>query len=291
MADHAVVRQIDLASALGDNQQRLATISPREPTMSNQFGYNQSPQFPPPKPSGSGVPTVLIVVLVLVLLVPVAICGILLGAALLLPAVQGGREAARIAASNNNLKQIGVALHMYHDEYRTLPPAFLPDENGQPRTSWRTALLPYLQQGPLYNQYDTSAAWNDPRNAAVVNVPLRFYQSPRDESRLANRTSYVVIRGPDTVFPGSQPHDFASMKRGMGNTIMVVEIRNSDIAWAEPRDLDIDTLSTDPNAPNSINLNAGVVVVLGDGSVHTLKNITLEEFKALLLRGGTATMP
>ena len=81
------------------------------------------------------------------------------------------------------------------------------------------------------------------------------------------------------------------MVRGRTQTILVVEIRNSDIGWAEPRDLDIDAISTDPSAPNSINLNAGVVVLLGDGSVHTLRNITVEELKELLMCQGAARMP
>lgn len=233
----------------------------------------------------------IVLIVVLVALVPMCICGIFIGTALLLPAVQAGREAARIAVSSNNLKQIGIALHAYHDMHKTLPPAFIPDENGQPGTSWRTVLLPFLEQRTLYDQYDGSAAWNDPRNAAVVNMPLRIFQSPRDESRMANRTSYVVVRGPEAVFPGSQARALRDMVRGTTQTIVVVEIRNSDIAWAEPRDLDIDSLTTDPSAPNSIHLKAGVVVLFGDGSVKTLRNITLEELQALLQRRETARVP
>ncbi len=253
--------------------------------MSSQFDYQPSPA----KPSGSWTPIVLIIVLVL--LVPMCICGILCGPALLLPAVQQAREAARIARSSQNLRQIGLALHDYHDTFKTLPPAFIPDARGQPRTSWRIAILPFMEQRPLYDQYDANAAWNDPKNAAVVARPLDFYKSPRDEARMANRTSYVVVQGPGTVFPGAQPKNLASMRRGSDNTIVVVEIRNSDIQWAEPRDLDLDSISTDPRAPNSISLGAGVLVLSGDGAVHTLRNVTLEELKALLMCEGTATMP
>jgi hypothetical protein len=226
-----------------------------------------------------------VLIVVLVLVVPVAICGLLVVVALLLPAVQYAREAARIAKSSQNLRQIGVALHTYHDVWNTLPPAFLPDENGKPRSSWRTSLLPQLEQGDLMKQYDFSVAWDDPRNASVVGTPLAVYQSPRDPARLRNRTSYVVVRGPDTVFPGAMPLPISSMMEGTANTVLVLEIRNSDIQWAEPRDLDIDSISTDPSAPNSVNLAAGALVCFGDGSARMLpRGTTLETLKELLNR-------
>ena len=248
--------------------------------MSQPYPHNYAP---PPSKSSSSTPLVLI--LVLVLLVPVGICGLLLGVALLLPAVQMAREGARAAESSQDLRQIAVALQQYHDEWNTLPPAFLPDENGRPRSSWRTMILPHLGQGDLLKRYDFAFAWDDPRNAAVASTPLDVYQSHRDPSRLANRTSYVVVRGPDTVFPGAMALPISSMARGTANTVMIVEIRNSDIAWAEPRDLDINAISTDPGAPNSINLAAGALVLFGDGSTRVLpRETTLEELKQLLNR-------
>ena len=252
--------------------------------------YNYPPQgYPPPKPRSTSTSTIVLII-VLVMLVPMCICGSVASVGLLLPAVQAARDAARIQASSNRLKQIGIALHTYHDLHKTLPPAFIPDEMGQPKTSWRTLLLPVLEQGALHSQYDENVPWNDPRNAAVVSTPLPVWQSPRDESRMSNRTSYVVVRGSGTAFEGSTGHAFADLSRGLANTVLVVEIRNSDIAWAEPRDLDLDTITTDPNAPNSINLGAGVVVLVADGTMHTLRGLSLEEFKALLLREGTATL-
>jgi type II secretory pathway pseudopilin PulG len=260
--------------------------------MSSQFTYPPTSPYPPPKPSSSSPVAMIVLIVALAMLVPMLVCGVGILVALLLPAVQAARDAARTVQSSNNLKQIGMALHNYHDIYKTFPPAFLPDESGQPRTSWRTAILPFLEQGALHNQYDASALWNDPRNAEVVNRPLEVYHSPRDPSGLFNHTSYVVVRGGGTLFPGAQPQSMANMTRGASNTILIVEIRNSDIAWAEPRDLDIDSLTTDPRAPNSINLNAGAVVLLGDGSVRRLpRTVSLEEFKALLMSQGTATMP
>ena len=84
--------------------------------------------------------------------------GILL--ALLLPAVQAAREASRRMECSNNLKQISLAMHSYHDVYGSLPPAYTIDEEGRRLHSWRTLLLPYLEAGQIYEQLDLSQPWD-----------------------------------------------------------------------------------------------------------------------------------
>jgi prepilin-type processing-associated H-X9-DG protein len=85
------------------------------------------------------------------LLVVIAIIGILI--ALLLPAVQSAREAARRTQCNNNLKQIGLALHGYHDAYKLLPAGSY--NNNQ--LSWHVYVLPYLERGALFEQFNLGA--------------------------------------------------------------------------------------------------------------------------------------
>jgi len=93
------------------------------------------------------------------LLVVIAIIAILI--ALLLPAVQQAREAARRTQCRNNMKQIGLALHNYHDNYQRFPAdaiwVFQPGAASLPRHfTWIAAILPYFDQGPLYNQINFS---------------------------------------------------------------------------------------------------------------------------------------
>ena len=261
--------------------------------MSNQL---PSPQFsnysPPATPSKSTTPVVLIVLIAVlaggcILSIPCLIV-------VLLPAVQAAREAARQQVSMNNLKQIGVALHQYHDDLQTFPPAFIADERGRPITSWRTLILPYMEQQPLYNRYDFGIAWDDPKNDAVRRTSLPFYASPRSTVK-ENGTNYVVVTmkdrpnpgQPGTVFAYKFP-SFGTCADGTSNTILVIEIRNSDIEWSEPRDIDFSSLSTDPQAPNSINTTAGILALFADGEVRRLDPQTsMELLRALLTANGS----
>jgi prepilin-type N-terminal cleavage/methylation domain-containing protein len=103
------------------------------------------------------------------LLVVIAIIGILV--ALLLPAVQSAREAARRSQCMNNMKQLVTAMMVYHDAYNVFPPAHTgwnTDGTTDYQHSWMTLILPFVEEQALYDQYDFTLRWNQGNNARFV---------------------------------------------------------------------------------------------------------------------------
>ncbi len=121
------------------------------------------------------------------LLVVIAIIGLLI--ALLLPAVQAAREAARRTSCFNNLKQIGIALHMYHDALGSLPSGWiatdpasrLPWPEGEPGWAWAAMLLPFTEQVNISNQMiNFGFPISDPLHQAARQTSLKIYRCPSD---------------------------------------------------------------------------------------------------------------
>ena len=128
------------------------------------------------------------------LLVVIAIIAILI--ALLLPAVQQAREAARRSSCKNNLKQIGLAMHNYHDVYGRFPPAYILDGSNFNSHSWGTFLLPYLDQAPLYNQFNFDHAFFSP--CAVLPSPACGAFGFTHDNQTPAKTQLSVFNCPST---------------------------------------------------------------------------------------------
>lgn len=126
------------------------------------------------------------------LLVVIAIIAILV--ALLLPAVQQAREAARRSSCKNNLKQLGLAMHNYHDVHRVFPAGWIGANPAGPHTGlgspdltgfnngfgWGAMILPYIEQSSLYDQLNFSAPLTDPTNASSIATKVSTFQCPSD---------------------------------------------------------------------------------------------------------------
>lgn len=183
------------------------------------------------------------------LLVVIAIIGILVG--LLLPAVQQAREAARRMQCSNNLKQIGLAMHNYHDTFQSLPPGWIDATTNQNRMGWGTFLLPFIEQSAIYDQMKSVGAYDVPwytipemttGTAAVPNPyakeVLDAYICPSDPSGGTNanlgdygKSNYTGVGGAHYV-KGSGANGtlydnsfikFRDMTDGLSNAIVIGE--------------------------------------------------------------------
>jgi hypothetical protein len=228
-------------------------------------------------------------VVIIAILALVFVCGGG-GIALLLPAVQAAREAARRAQSSNNLKQIGLAIHNYHDVYQQFPPAVVKDANGNPLYSGRVLLLPFMEQQSLFDAWAKDQSWDSPQNMALSQSVLKVFQDPSAGPRnVTGETDYLFVTGANTIFDPTftGPMNMAQISDGTSNTIMVVEVQRQGINWAEPRDFDV---ASGPGLPagNHPGVN---LVLFADGSVRTIsKNINPQQLQAAETRNGGEPM-
>lgn len=224
-------------------------------------GFSAAP-LPPPKSSSGG--STLIVVLVGVIGGLVVCGGILV--ALLLPAVQAAREAARRSQSTNNMRQIGLAIHNYHDTYNCLPPAVIYDSSGRPMCSGFVALLPFLEQGALANRWDYSKPWNDPVNMPLSMTVIPYLKDPSSTNPNPAHTDYLFIDGPGTALDITNGYNrISSVTDGLSNTMAVVEAKTSNVSWAEPGSFNIAQFAGGLPPGNH---HRGNIVLILDGSVR-----------------------
>ncbi|MBN2021982.1 MAG: DUF1559 domain-containing protein, partial [Pirellulales bacterium] len=177
-----------------------------------------------------------------------AILGIiLLVGPLFVPVTCRAGESSRRSCCQSTLTQIGIALSNYADRYGCLPPAIVADANGRPMCSWRVLLLPYVEENGVYVKYRFDEPWDGPNNQKLATTTLAAWHCPSQPVATDDRpapTHFVAITGPDTAWPGDHGCPARAIE-DPANTILLVEVDRSDIAWCEPRDLAIDDVIHD----------------------------------------------
>lgn len=194
--------------------------------------------------------------------------------ALLLPAVQAARAAARRTQSMNNLKQIMLAHHNHHDTYRGLPPQATTDKAGKPLLSWRVMILPFIEQQALYQQFKLDEPWDSEHNKKLIAKMPEIYKSPASTAG-EGKTVYLGVSGEKGTFPLNKkpmlgPGNglrFADFTDGLSNTIAVVEAGDeSAVIWTKPDDYTPD--EKDPTK-GLLGLHpGGFLAAICDGSVR-----------------------
>ncbi|HVW02652.1 MAG TPA: DUF1559 domain-containing protein [Planctomycetaceae bacterium] len=186
------------------------------------------------------------------------------------------RGGGRRSQSKNNLKQIGLALHNYHDTFQHFPAARTFDELGRPMHSWTTALLPYIDQFPLSQQIRHDLPWNAPENRTVFQTTLEVLQTPsRTKLRSLTDAGYAVANYAVNVH-AMGPNRGISLPEitdGSSNTIAAGEVIANPRAWGDPRNARDPTLGINAS-PEGFGgpYTGGCHVLLFDGSVRFLSN-------------------
>jgi hypothetical protein len=200
--------------------------------------------------------------------------------ALLLPAVQAAREAARRIQSANNIKQIGLAMHSYHDTYRKLPAQAIYDDNGKPLLSWRVHILPFIGEAQLYERFKLDEPWDSPHNIELSKVVVEVYQNP---NLPGNKTTYLAPTGQGMFMEGDKQRSFRDIRDGLSNTIMLVEANpDQAVIWSKPDDLPVDV---DNPLQHLGKMRAGVFMAgFMDGRVSAVsKEVDREVLKYMFL--------
>lgn len=241
------------------------------------------------------------------LLVVLAIIGILIG--LLLPAVQSVREASRRMQCQNNLRQIGLALHNYHAAFRKFPPGGIevrPEFADGKQFAWSAFLLPFLEQSAVYVLIDFDRPFDDPVNDEAAASVIETFLCPSTsrlklQSRGRGVTDYGGIYG-ERIFTNNQPprgvmiHDkairFRDISDGTSRTLAVSEDANfPDGQWINAWNLfdQAFPINRAPRFENDIRSMhpQGATGLFADGSVAFLNDsLDLKVLAAICTRNG-----
>ncbi len=204
--------------------------------------------------------------------------------ALLLPAVQQAREAARRVQCKNNLKEIGLAMFNYHDVYNMLPAAHLNGLQGEPKLSWRVSVVPFLDEPARYDRYQFNDAWDSPANYPLLNPLPRPYGCLSYPSPGGVSTAYATITDETAAMGNGFCVRMKNISDGTSNTLMVIEAVKLNVPWMKPLDIDAKAVTRidEPHGASSMHVG-GVNALLADGSVRFLsKDLSPVTLRALI---------
>ena len=190
------------------------------------------------------------------------------------PAVVSAHAARGRAQSSNNLKQMMIGLHTYHDTFASFPPQATRKDDKK-LLSWRVYLLPYLGAKELYDQFHLDEPWDSDHNKKLIEKMPRVFagQGLTDEQVKKGLTNYLAPVGPRTVFEGAAGCRLAEIVDGTSNTIAIVEAAAENaVVWTSPDDWKVDfskpfeglLAKADKEKPAPIGFSAA----LCDGSVR-----------------------
>lgn len=214
-----------------------------------------------------------------------AACGLLVAA----PVPKGGKEDfgpvtdEQLNEAVDRMKQIGIALHNYHDVNGFLPNNFgVAGQAGKPAASWRVHLLPYLEEEALYKQYNFDEAWDSEANKKLIELMPKIYAPIRVKTKEKGMTFYRGFDGADTTFESGKKLRFgANFADGTSNTIGVVEA-GEPVIWTKPEDIKFDPKKGLPELGGLFDGDFHVVLMDGSVAKATGKQVNADQFKLFI---------
>jgi len=205
--------------------------------------------------------------------------------AILVPAIQAARTAARRTSAANQLRQLGLALHMYHDEHRAFPPRRHSGADGTGGLSWRVQILPMLGHDELYQRFHLDEPWDSKHNQKLIKEMPEVFRSPSADLH-EGHTNFLAIEHPDAALGEDEPVGFREITDGTSSTILLVESDpDAAVIWTRPKDL-----AFDPESPLTALggvYEGGFHVLRADAAIELLPaDIAPDRLTALVTRAG-----
>ena len=188
--------------------------------------------------------------------------------------------------TEEKFKQLGLAMHNWHDAHKAFPAQANYDAAGRPLLSWRVHILPYLEENELYKQFHLDEPWDSPHNIKLIDKMPDIYALPNSPAQKQGRTCIVRPAGEKTTCPGKKAVAIKEIEDGTSNTIMLVEVDEKHaVVWTKPDDIEI-------NLEQPLNGLGGhfpgsFLTAICDGSVHFIPvPIKPKWLKNMFTRGG-----
>jgi hypothetical protein len=168
----------------------------------------------------------------------------------------------------DQLKVIGLALHNYHDTYKQFPAAAITDKNGKPLLSWRVAILPFIEENHLYQQFRLNEPWDSMHNKALLEKMPKVFLPTGLKTKTPYSTFYRPFVGNGAAFETKRGLRFVDIPDGTSNTLLVVEAGQA-VPWTKPDELAYDPKKALPKLGGMC--PDGFHALFADGAVRFLK--------------------
>ncbi len=209
------------------------------------------------------------------------LAGSVISARAVAPAAKRLRSSANRSRSTNNMRQMMIGLHSFHNDWKAFPAAYSVDQNGKPLLSWRVHILPYLDEADLYKQFNLDEPWDSDHNKKLIAKMPQIYGSVHEQAE-DGKTVYLTIRTKGAVFAAPEGNNgdaairnprgtrLRDIRDGTSNTVLMIEVAGKDaVIWSKPDDLTIDPKN--PRQAISTPYGDRVAAGFADGSVRMLR--------------------